>query len=546
MSALQDYQRVPVPTAMNRGLVAEHGRGKINRSQSPLLLNARLNGASTRVRLGYLRVATATTLDTAFKIQGIGWHEKLNQVLIVHNKKLFRLDTTTDALVEIVVAAGQTAISVDGPVNFSDFGFRMFINIKGDGQFIYNSTLDTYQKLEDFGQSVPTGFDPAFGIIDDGLQLVGGVTGDENLVFRSDRTFQQETDIDNIFTFQFSVTSDPTAVPQTMAESNVVKGIVKNMQGVYIFRGNQIDFFSGLTTEGISAAIVQTVATGESTANHRSLVAAGNSIFFLTAENKIKAINFSEGSPIQQTVEVSHRQLGISRIMDEMDEDQSDAFGQFYPIDRLVVFHMKSKGSNFNDRTIVIAIRPDGSTDFSEDTNKFFRHSVSAGNKIYAISDVVPELYIDEDSTSDNGTEIRLTRRTKRFDLTQPEGRKEFREVRLSGTKSNARAATFQVLIDDDAATAPITLSAGTTGAAGGTGTHAVATVAAGSSAGGVDTDNVEWHKVISRNQLRRIGRTIQLEIVSTGFGFFMIDFLEFKARSRTDSVKRLTETDFT
>jgi len=430
-------------------------------------------------------------------------------------------------------------------VEFTNYGDVSMMFVEGDGMFLYNGT--DYQKVQDTGVLLPTTFIPSFSTILNKRQYVAGMEGERHVVYISDFNVEGAVDFADIYTFRMDLSGGSTYVADAMGFESEVVSIKKNKQGAYIFTKDEIQFIndtSQVEVGGVINTFSKPIAFGEGPVNHRSVVVAGSAIIFLTESNKIMALNYSENSPIQDLTDISHRSMGISRFMETLDETQDEAFGMFYPKERLVKFFVKSKGASFNDVCITMFVRQDGSIDFSIDTNKYFSGGFNRLGEVYTFGRVIPELYRDEYTTTDNGSEIVFERWSKEFDLNTPITRKEFRQVKMSGTIQLGRKATFKVLIDGKEYTPEIELDSSTLSASGGGGaSYATATAATGSSTSSL-TDLSHWKQVISRAMLRGKGKKIQIRIKSTGYGHFDIEHLEFKARGLSDGFIELSEKD--
>lgn len=96
-------------------------------------------------------------------------------------------------------------------------------------------------------------------------------------------------------------------------------------------------------------------------------------------------------------------ETGITAFMDSLDDDQSDAFGYFDSVSKLVKFHVKSSGAAFNDTVIVWDMV---AKTFLVDDSKFFSCLVTHDGKTYAGSSINASAFQDETGTDDDGQPI--------------------------------------------------------------------------------------------------------------------------------------------
>lgn len=143
------------------------------------------------------------------------------------------------------------------------------------------------------------------------------------------------------------------------------------------------------------------MAQGEKLANSRCAVGAGDKIFFLTADKKIKTIDYVQGIDDVRVGELSDdEKVGIPNFMNNLNDDLSKSFAFYDQKNKLIKFFVRSKNSLTNDLCIIWDLV---NKTFLVDDNKFYGILVNHNNKVYAGSCLNSVTYEDETGSDDDG-----------------------------------------------------------------------------------------------------------------------------------------------
>lgn len=96
--------------------------------------------------------------------------------------------------------------------------------------------------------------------------------------------------------------------------------------------------------------------------------------------------------------------------MDTLDSDQSAGFCYVVPELQLIKWHLKSKGSTFNDICIVYNTEYD---EFMVDDHKVFYGGVNYKTQNFTVSQIEPKVYKDEYGYTDDDSPIQFRYDTK-------------------------------------------------------------------------------------------------------------------------------------
>jgi hypothetical protein len=222
-----------------------------------------------------------------------------------------------------------------------------------------------------------------------------------------------------------SVTGNPESFSGTdsdeLTQSTPIVGLCSNMQTLYIFTEWSIDLIntsSIKTAPGTNTLIYTSVPleTMEGAMSHNTIANVGKNVYFLTKSGKIKMV--TPGQLTYDVSELSHRaNRGITKTMDTLDSDQSAGFCYVVPELQLVKWHLKTKGSNFNDICIVYNTEYD---EFMVDDHKVFYGGVNYKTQNFTISQIEPKIYKDEYGYTDDDSPIQFRYDTKILDLWEP------------------------------------------------------------------------------------------------------------------------------
>lgn len=116
--------------------------------------------------------------------------------------------------------------------------------------------------------------------------------------------------------------------------------------------------------------------------------------------------------------ELSHRaNRGITKTMDTLDSDQTGGFCYVVPELQIIKWHLKTRGSTFNDICIIYNTEYD---EFMVDDHKVFYGGVNYKTKNFTISQVEPKIYLDEYGYTDDDSPIQFRYDTKVMNFGEP------------------------------------------------------------------------------------------------------------------------------
>lgn len=253
-----------------------------------------------------------------------------------------------------------------------------------------------------------TGFTPSFWVHFDKSHWASWISANSNTLYKS------VTDNPDNFSLSWS---DQFTFPEQ------IKWLASNDEQLFVFTNSTINQNSGITDVwGTAVYTFRQLETKEWAVNHASIVAAGNDVYYLTPNNKIKRVTPSTWRPFE-TLEVSHKKFEwIDEIMTTLDNDQTDSFGYFIPEENLIKWHVRTKDVTFNNLCLVYNIELDL---WLIDTNKIFFEWTIFKNKAYVVSNLEKKIFQDETWFEDDEEPVqfqyrklwRPTWNTRRFEL---------------------------------------------------------------------------------------------------------------------------------
>lgn len=216
---------------------------------------------------------------------------------------------------------------------------------------------------------------------------------------------------------------------------------------LYIFTEDTIE---AVTTESVTSVwwiytVYSTpIAWENQLANHRAVVTADDTIFFWSRWNRLKTINYR-----QWFTEISVWDLTVStpiqRFLDTLDEDQSMCFGYHNKEEYTIQFHLRQHAEPFNNVVLVYEIANDN---ILIDNNKYYSDVVKYNGKYYASSGINTEVYQDEYWNNDCWAEISRYRDTIKYYISNPNYRKEFRELDIVWEKDSLWDIDMEIAVD--------------------------------------------------------------------------------------------------
>lgn len=404
---------------------------QIANNQSPYLRNARIDGYGIKIRPGFSLFAT---LAAGSYPKGIGYYNRVSnandRLIVRHNisgtEKLYSI-TSAGALTAITTA---WSIASDNRMRFTN-GNEVIYCMNGSDLFGQVSWT-TFTQIT---ANVPASFAPAFSVVFNGSHWASGWPTNPLKVYKS---------VGSNYSDFSSSGSDVISMP------GPVTGLAATNEMLAYFTSETVSattISDIIDTAWTLTYVSRNIQAKEGAVNHDSIVAAGNSIFYVTPTNKI--VQILRGSNVSgfEIFELSERPFsGISNLMNSLDSDQSDSFGYFYPPDNLIKWHFKSIGSTFNDVCIVYDIQKDA---FLIDTQKYLYGGTMWGAKAYTISMLEPKVFQDEVNQDDEDSAIDFEYRTREFDLWEPTRKKTLWETRTYGQINELAELTQEIYIND-------------------------------------------------------------------------------------------------
>ncbi len=193
---------------------------------------------------------------------------------------------------------------------------------------------------------------------------------------------------------------------QITFDSNIL-GLASTMNQLFIFTENKIEYIwkDSLQVIGESATLITTpVWDGGKLANYRTAIAAWNRILYLTKTNSINALNYIEWTAEPWIWILSdHPMFRITTYLDELDEDQKDAFGYYDDYTKTAHWFLKTKNSPYNDTILVYDLINET---WTTDTRKFFNDAVFHDTKVFAGSALNCDIIQDNIWLNDNDNPI--------------------------------------------------------------------------------------------------------------------------------------------
>lgn len=157
------------------------------------------------------------------------------------------------------------------------------------------------------------------------------------------------------------------------------------MNQLFIFTEKRVEYIGkdSLSEISWSATLISTpVWDWGKLANYRCAVAAGDKILYLTKTNSINTLNF-----VPWTVEpwiwtlTDQPAFKITQYLENLEDDQSNAFGYFDESTKTVHWFLRTKNSLYNDTILVFDLENNA---WTTDTNKYFNDVVVVDKNIYA------------------------------------------------------------------------------------------------------------------------------------------------------------------
>ncbi len=228
-----------------------------------------------------------------------------------------------------------------------------------------------------------------------------------------------------------------------------ITALTSSNQSLYIFSARTISAIGDgdITDTGwLLSFNTRSITAQEWAANNACTVQVGYNVYYLTPSNKINQLARGNNLSWFEVLELSERDSkGVSEILGTLDPDQSTSFGQFYPRQNIIKWHLRVRWSSNTNIVITYDLTKDS---FLVDDNQFFFDWVHSWETNYTISSIEPEVYIDETGTDDNWSIISFRYETRNFDLGSPTIKKELWESRMYTAINRSAELIQQIQID--------------------------------------------------------------------------------------------------
>lgn len=520
MSRIQIHDQGGGVNAYNRP--SEIGANEILSSSR----NVRANAEYSRPRGGYVTFADVLS---GGKIANIGIYRRqvdANDVMVcVQNNTIYYINPDTGGA--WTALTGDTLTS-SANVSFSGYGDWLFVYNGVDVPQLVSATTVTQPFTRP--DAVAT-FNPLFGEVYNGVNLVAGVAGFENYVFSS--KFATAAAPTNIYNFAGGAATYGDGNQYSFPSR--VTGIKKMGSALVVFTVDGPWFSTGLTTiqtslsEGTATYVTkfdfQPIIGASGCVNYKTVAVVGDDLFYMTPEREIKSIKRAmTGDFSALTVPLSIKIQPF--ITDTLDTDVSTSFMIYNDIVKEVYVFFKEKDAIYNNICIVgdmNKLNNNGMPEWFIDEGKPWDCGAVWKGKTYFGSSTLGQVYIDNEGYSDDDNSNIITERnSKDFDLNNPTVYKNFREFVWFSEITQITEVEIDVYVDDvlvanETVNALDLISQDTT-LEGGIGTQSVADTAIADE----DDDSLnpsDLFEVVKRIPLRVRGKKLRYSLRTDGTG---------------------------
>ncbi len=432
---------IEMKQAFGQGYVDNVTPWMLKDGETPYMRNARVTGYDVSIRTGHQLFSTLGSSGRPYGMAVYNRNVSANTKMIVRynysgTQKLVQVDLGTGVVTPITTAA---LITVDGRTTFQN-GLDVIYVMNGTDLFGKLSGT-TYSTIT---ANVPVGFAPKFACLFNGSMWASGWGTNPSIVYKSVGKNYEDFSSAGSDTFQFT---------------GNITGLAATNQSIFYFTADNVwaTGFSDITQSGTTVSYFnRPVQTQEGCVVQGTIVTAGDDMYYLTPTAKIMKV--TRGSQVYwfETQNLSHRPYnGISKLMDSLDPDQSEAFGFYISEKNLLKYFFKTRGSTFNNISVVYDIEKDL---FMIDSNKYYYDWVYINETPYAASHIEPKIFKCETGQDDDDMPVAFDYRTKVFNLGDPSMKKLWWEVR-TGCQMNALAVLTQEIYIDGVLADTITIN---------------------------------------------------------------------------------------
>lgn len=344
--------------------------------------NVRIRNWGMTVRDGWEQLYEGT----GDEVQGIIGNN--GELLFVHDNTLKKLNTTTNAVTSI-----QAIDSTGGKVWFIGYGIYTIILTGVDYPWVYDWSTCTQLTSTNIAVNV----NPSFGVRYAGFTVVNSQIGAKNVI-RISRPIGVATQTN-------SYMWDLTNGSESITYDTEVLWLESSMNFLWVFTKSTIEKMTkdNLTTAwGVQSLFTLPIAKWQEVLNNDCIVSAGDIVLFITANKQVATIEYKSTNPTEPVLTIiSDRMQDLTDVQDWLDnlnEDQSKAFGIFDKKRNLVKRYFRSFTSTVNDVCLVYDIT---NTTFYVDDNKYFNCETELNTKYYAGGVFGGDIYEDEVGKND-------------------------------------------------------------------------------------------------------------------------------------------------
>ena len=449
-------QRIPITNPFSKGIIDDVGRNKIPPQFSGYNRNVRIQNASITLRLPNKLVSSWSG-----KIQGITFNSNIRFIRdgVFCTMTPYFPYTVTPYVVSPDPVGWLTGIFPNiSMYNFINYGKYTIILTGETRPFVFDGTIlyeiDTSEIVGDDNPINPLNPYPLiWATIQWFTFIAGNTTSTDSTLYISEPiepdSFLNPTASRNCY--RWLGQEDTTNAPLSKLMSSKIQGMIGYLNTLYIFCDKTIEILSQASLSTVWWVPIFTtlpIGDGDTVASHRSIVAAGNIIFYLTKNRRIKTINYIPWIENQKIGELSDRaQQSINGFMERLDEDQSDSFGIYSRGDNTVRWHVKEKWSAVNNLCIVYDITNDWF--FIDDNKQYFcmtQANVVGIDQLFGWNTTDGNVYQDD---ALNGEEEFVREfDTPNISFWNPTIKKKFRGIELAGWLNIFASPTLEVYVD--------------------------------------------------------------------------------------------------
>jgi len=194
---------------------------------------------------------------------------------------------------------------------------------------------------------------------------------------------------------------------ETITFDSKILWLKATLNQLFIFTENRVEYIGkdSLQTIWWVATLISTpIGDGGRLASYRSVVTAGNKVFYLTKNKTINTLNYASWTVEPEIgVLTDEPVFKITKYLANLDDDQSNSFGYFDEGTKTIHWFLKTEWALYNDTVLVYDIE---NATWTTDTKKFFNDAVAYDNKVYTGSSINSDVIQDNVWRDDNATAI--------------------------------------------------------------------------------------------------------------------------------------------